>query len=92
LPECDLVLVMSVQPGFGGQAFQPAAVDKARQVREQAAPGTLLSIDGGIGRETIPQCAGVEIDLFVVGSAIFEAHDYRSAIDELRSLAAPQTR
>jgi ribulose-phosphate 3-epimerase len=92
LPACDLVLIMSVQPGFGGQAFQPAAVDKVRQVREQADPGTLLSIDGGIGRETIPQCAGVGIDLFVVGSAIFESNDYRSAIDELRSLAAAQTR
>jgi ribulose-phosphate 3-epimerase len=88
LSACDLVLVMSVPPGFGGQAFQPHAVEKARIIRKQAGPELLLSIDGGIGPRTIGPAAEAGVDLFVVGSAIFDRPDYREALSELAALAA----
>jgi ribulose-phosphate 3-epimerase len=88
LPDCDLVLVMSVQPGFGGQKFQPAALDRIRQLRGMINAKTLLSVDGGIGPETISATAAAGADVFVVGSALFEAPDYREAIDRLQSAAA----
>ena len=83
---CDLVLVMSVQPGFGGQAFRPEVLDKVQQLRERS-PDLLLSIDGGIGPTTIESAARAGVDLFVAGSAIFNRPDYRAAIDELRTAA-----
>lgn len=87
LKECDLVLVMSVEPGFGGQAFMPSALDKLRDLRKMVGPETILSIDGGIGPATIAQTAAAGADLFVVGSSIFDTSDYRSAIAELADLA-----
>ncbi len=90
IAECDEVLVMSVEPGFGGQEFQPAALDKVRALREVADDETLIAIDGGIGPETISPCAAAGVDLYVAGSAIFDSTDYQVAIDELRSLAAVQ--
>ncbi|MBX3439760.1 MAG: ribulose-phosphate 3-epimerase, partial [Planctomycetaceae bacterium] len=88
LPECDLVLVMSVQPGFGGQAFQPDVLDKVRELHGLIGDQTLISIDGGIGPATISRCAAAGVDLYVAGSAIFDAADYRAAIEEMRALAA----
>lgn len=87
---CDLVLVMSVQAGFGGQAFNPIALEKLRQVREMAGPDMLLEIDGGINAKTIPQAAAAGAQLFVVGSAIFGQPDYKQAVKELTHLATPQ--
>ena len=87
LPDCDLVLVMSVEPGFGGQKFIPAALDKLRRLRELIGPETLLSVDGGVGRETIADCAAAGADLFVAGSAIFDESDYGTAISELARIA-----
>ena len=87
LAECDLVLVMSVEPGFGGQKFIPAALDKLRQLRELVSPETLLFVDGGVGETTIADCAEAGADLFVVGSAVFERPDYDAAIRELSQLA-----
>ena len=87
LPECDAVLVMSVEPGFGGQAFMPQSLEKLRQLRA-ACPEILLAIDGGIGPATISECAAAGAEYFVVGSAIFGAPDYRAAIERLISLAA----
>ena len=86
LPLCDLVLVMSVEPGFGGQKFQPVALDKLRRLRDWIGEGTLLSVDGGIGPSTIAETARAGAELFVVGSAIFDAPDYRDAVSELTSL------
>ena len=86
LPDCDLVLVMSVEPGFGGQKFIPSALDKLRKLRELCSPETLLSVDGGVGRETIADCASAGADLFVAGSAIFDEPDYGTAISELAQL------
>ena len=88
LPVCDLILIMSVEPGFGGQKFIPTALDKLRQLREITAPETILSVDGGVAASTIGACAGVGADLFVTGSAIFDKSDYGSAIHELRGLVA----
>jgi ribulose-phosphate 3-epimerase len=83
---CDLVLVMSVQAGFGGQQFNPIALEKLRQVRELA-PHVLLEIDGGINAQTIAQSARAGAQLFVVGSAIFGHGDYGPTVAELTKLA-----
>jgi ribulose-phosphate 3-epimerase len=88
LDRCDLVLVMSVQPGFGGQAFQPQALDKVRRLRALAGEDLLLSIDGGVSPVTIGAAAEAGADLFVVGSAIFDTDDYSRAVRDLRTLAA----
>ncbi|MCA9053006.1 MAG: ribulose-phosphate 3-epimerase [Planctomycetaceae bacterium] len=86
LAQCDLVLVMSVQPGFGGQAFRPEVLSKLRTLRDLR-PDLLLSIDGGIGPKTIDAAAEAGADLFVVGSAIFDRPDYRAAITDLAAVA-----
>lgn len=83
VPECDNILVMSVEPGFGGQSFKPEVLDKVTQARRLAADATLVSIDGGIGPRTIGDSAQAGANLFVVGSAIFDEPDYRAAIEEL---------
>lgn len=80
---CDMVLVMSVKAGFGGQAFNPIALQKLQQLR-LSFPDLLLEIDGGIHGQTIGQAHRAGCDLFVVGSAIFGQSDYGRAINELR--------
>ena len=87
LPECDLVLVMSVEPGFGGQSFIPDSLDKIRQLTALVSSETVISVDGGIGPVTIAAAAEAGASLFVAGSAVFDQPDYRSAIAELRELA-----
>ena len=91
IPECDLVLVMSVQPGFGGQKFQSIALEKLKQVRSLVKPETLVSVDGGIDPETIGPCSLAGANLFVVGSAIFDTTDYREAVVRLQNAAAHAT-
>lgn len=86
--ECDLVLVMSVQAGFGGQSFIPASVEKLKQARQMLSADTILSVDGGIGAKTIAACAGAGTDLFVAGSAVFDQSDYKLAVAELSRLAS----
>jgi len=85
--ECDLVLVMSVEPGFGGQSFIPAVLDKVMELKQKLPSGTLLSIDGGIGTDTIASAAAAGCQVFVAGSAIFDQGDYTSAIQNLERLA-----
>jgi ribulose-phosphate 3-epimerase len=87
LPLCDMVLVMSVPPGFGGQAFRREALAKVAEIRRQS-PETLIGIDGGIGPDTIGQASAAGADLFVVGSSIFGEPDYGTAISSLRAQAA----
>ncbi|MCH8045081.1 MAG: ribulose-phosphate 3-epimerase [Planctomycetes bacterium] len=88
---CDLVLVMSVQAGFGGQAFDPTALDKLRWLRDRNSSGNVenvvLEIDGGINEETIGPCAEAGAQLFVAGSAIFRNDDYPRSIATLRERA-----
>ena len=88
LGDCDLVLVMSVEPGFGGQQFMPAVLDKVRRLKRIARPETLFSIDGGIGPATIGPSAEAGADLFVVGSAIFDTDDYTRSMANLAAAAA----
>ncbi len=83
----DLVLVMSVEPGFGGQKFMPSALSKVRWLRSRLKPDVRLSIDGGIDRTTIAEAARAGADVFVVGSAIFDAEDYGRALDDLTAQA-----
>jgi ribulose-phosphate 3-epimerase len=85
--ECDLILVMSVEPGFGGQKFMPAALDKVRRLAAVIGTQQLLSIGGGIDLDTIPAAAAAGATQFVVGSAIFDTPDYRQAIDQLHLAA-----
>lgn len=76
----DLVLVMSVEPGFGGQKFMPAMLEKARVVKPLLTARQRLEIDGGIGLETIGAAREAGIEWFVVGSALFDAPDRRGAV------------
>lgn len=88
LAECDLVLVMSVEPGFGGQKFMPQVLDKARFLKSRMSPQTLLSIDGGIAAPTIGSAAAAGCQVFVAGSSIFGQPDYKSEISELQRIAS----
>ena len=83
----DMILVMSVNPGFGGQAFLPSALPKLRQVRERiAASGRAirLQVDGGVKVDNIRQVAAAGADTFVAGSAIFGSKDYTATIAAMR--------
>jgi ribulose-phosphate 3-epimerase len=92
----DLVLVMSVNPGFGGQRFIPTALRKIERVRrliEASGRDVRLEVDGGIKVDNIRQVADAGADTFVAGSAIFGKPDYRAVIDAMRqTLAAPSRR
>lgn len=83
----DLVLVMSVPPGAGGQTFDERSLGKVQDLRRLCPPQTLLSIDGGINLGTIGRAGAAGVNLFVAGSAIFRATDYRSAMSQLRASA-----
>jgi len=86
--ELDLLLIMSVNPGFGGQQFIPGALDKIRRARallDQAGSAAALEVDGGINRETIVQCWRAGADTFVAGNAVFSAADPRAEIGQLRA-------
>lgn len=87
LPDCDLVLVMSVEPGFGGQKFMPDVLDKVKVLKSKLPETARLSIDGGIARSTIMSAAQAGADIFVAGSSIFDETDYEAAIEELKELA-----
>jgi len=84
--ECSLVLTMSVMPGFGGQEFDPVALDKIRMFRNLAGPDFPLSVDGGVNEETIARCAVAGANLFVAGTAVFDADDYGRQMRYLKSL------
>lgn len=87
LPEIDLVLVMTVNPGFGGQAMIPAALEKAKrlvQKRNDSGLGFLVSIDGGVNAATIDEVRKSGVDVIVAGSAFFGAEDKAAFVKELR--------
>jgi ribulose-phosphate 3-epimerase len=91
LPELDLVLLMSVNPGFGGQAFIPSALDKLKRVRERierCGKPVRLEIDGGVKADNIGTIAAAGADTFVAGSAIFGAKDYAATIAAMRAAVA----
>jgi len=91
LADLDLLLVMTVNPGFGGQEFIPHSVDKirrARQVLAEAGSRARLEVDGGIARDTIGDCWRAGADTFVAGNAIFSSKDPRGEIGALRDQCA----
>jgi ribulose-phosphate 3-epimerase len=87
LPHCDLILIMSVNPGFGGQKFIPEALPKLKWVKERLRDDQLLSVDGGIAMGTIAATAQAGANHFVCGSSIFDQPDYFDAITKLRTAA-----
>mgnify|MGYP003631380408 CR=1 FL=1 len=91
LESCGLVLVMSVEPGFGGQSFIKSSVQKIKQLKTMISSNTILSVDGGIGMETISATAQAGADYFVVGSALFSQADYSIAVRELVQKARSET-
>ncbi|HET9229222.1 MAG TPA: ribulose-phosphate 3-epimerase [Thermoanaerobaculia bacterium] len=94
LDQTDFVLLMSVNPGFGGQAFLPRALDKARRLREMIEKSGLpveIAMDGGIDRDNIAQVVAAGVDTCIVGSGIFAANDPVAMMTELRIRARPET-
>lgn len=88
LDEIDLVLIMSVNPGFGGQSFIESSLDKLKKVRQMidvSGRDIRLEIDGGINKDTIAKAAEAGADTFVAGSAIFNTDNYEQTISDLRS-------
>lgn len=91
LPELDMLLLMTVEPGFGGQAFLDVVLPKIRRARralDGAAAPLALQVDGGVNAETIERAAEAGADVFVAGSAVFGAEDPDAAVDGLRRAAA----
>lgn len=90
LKQFDTLLVMSVEPGFGGQSFIPEVLDKVRRVRALVDSGelqVLVEIDGGINTDTIEQAAQAGVDCFVAGSAVYNTADPAAAVKSLRAQA-----
>jgi ribulose-phosphate 3-epimerase len=95
LPDFDTLLVMSVEPGFGGQEFLADVLQKVRRARQLVDTGhltLLVEIDGGINADTIEQAAEAGVDMFVAGSAVYGADDPAKAIAGLRAQAASAMR
>ncbi len=91
LRDFDTLLVMSVEPGFGGQSFIPQVLEKARVVRNLVDAGELrliVEIDGGINADTIEQAAEAGVDCFVAGSAVYNTADPGATVQTLRTIAA----
>lgn len=91
LPQLDMLLLMSVNPGFGGQKFIPYTLDKLREARaliDACGANVRLQIDGGVTADNIAAIAGAGADTFVAGSAIFGKGDYKAAIDAMRAALA----
>ncbi|MBN1588437.1 MAG: ribulose-phosphate 3-epimerase [Pirellulales bacterium] len=87
LDSCDQILVMSVMPGFGGQEFDPVALDKLERLKAVASSRLLLSVDGGVNEKTIERCARAGAGMFVVGTAFFGFENYQQRLAELTDLA-----
>ncbi|KJY82653.1 ribulose-phosphate 3-epimerase [Vibrio galatheae] len=88
IDKVDMILLMSVNPGFGGQSFIPKTLDKLRAVRkmiEESGRDIRLEIDGGVKVENIKEIAEAGADMFVAGSAIFNQPDYKQVIDQMRA-------
>ena len=91
ISEIDLVLVMTVNPGFGGQAMIPTALKKINRIKEFAGVrerALLIEVDGGIKAETIAAAEAAGVDIFVAGSAVFKSDDYAGNIEELKKAGA----
>ena len=92
LAELDLVMLMSVNPGFGGQSFIESSLEKISRLRamlDQVNPEAGIEVDGGISPATIARVAKAGANIFVAGSAVYGAADYRAVIAEMKQLATP---
>lgn len=88
MDKLDVILLMSVNPGFGGQSFIPSTLDKLRQVRTRIDASGFdirLEVDGGVKVDNIAEIAAAGADMFVAGSAIFGKPDYKTVVDEMRA-------
>ena len=88
MDKVDLILVMSVNPGFGGQSFIPATLDKLRSIKariNESGRDIRLEVDGGVKVNNIKEIAEAGANMFVAGSAIFDSEDYQQAIDSMRA-------
>ena len=88
MDKLDMILLMSVNPGFGGQSFIPSSLDKLRDIRkriEASGRDIRLEVDGGVKVDNIREIAEAGADVFVAGSAIFDQPDYKAVIDEMRA-------
>jgi len=88
MDKVDVILLMSVNPGFGGQSFIPSTLDKLRQVRERIDASGFdirLEVDGGVKIDNIGEIAAAGADMFVAGSAIFNTNDYAKTIADMRA-------
>ena len=87
IDKLDVILLMSVNPGYGGQSFIPTTIDKIKHVKQrivESGRDIRLEVDGGVKAENIAEIAAAGADMFVAGSAIFSKPDYKEAIDEMR--------
>ena len=90
LPEIDMLLIMTVEPGFGGQSFLDVCLPKIKRAREAIRGSGLdvwLQVDGGVSADTIGRCAEAGADVFVAGSAVYNADDAAAQVDSLREIA-----
>jgi len=89
IEEVDFIMIMSVNPGFGGQDFIPNSLDKVGALRKMIRDrglAALIEIDGGVNEKTIKNISDAGVDVFVAGSAIFKSSDYKKTIDKFRKL------
>jgi len=89
MEDVDFIMIMSVNPGFGGQEFIPNSLDRVRALRRMIRDrglSTLIEIDGGVNEKTIKMISDAGVDVFVAGSAIFKSPDYKKTIDTFRDL------
>ena len=89
LEDVDFVMIMSVNPGFGGQKFIPNSIDRIRSLRKMIQDrglSVLIEIDGGVNEKTIKNISDAGVDVFVAGSAIFKSPDYKETIAKFREL------
>ena len=94
LPHLDMILIMTVEPGFGGQSFMPDQMSKVRKARELITAGDLdvwVQVDGGVSAATIQECADAGADTFVAGSAVYQSADPAKVVSTLRELADAAT-
>lgn len=92
LGDVDLVMLMSVNPGFGGQSFIESSLDKIRRLRamlDAVNPQAGIEVDGGISPQTIGRVAAAGANIFVAGSAVYGSEDYQAVIREMKRLAVP---
>ncbi|WED21626.1 ribulose-phosphate 3-epimerase [Vibrio sp. JC009] len=95
IDDIDMILLMSVNPGFGGQSFIPSSLDKLRDIRKRidaSGRDIRLEVDGGVKVNNIREIAEAGADMFVAGSAIFDQPDYKAVIDEMRAELAKVNR